>query len=121
MVAKPNFHFDIGDLSAGVNDRFKSKAMAALRMYAETAAVDLEAYMKRNRKWTDRTGSAKARLSASVDEVSNGFLIALAHGVEYGIWLELANEKQYAIIQPTILSQSGEVMEGFEGLLNKLR
>lgn len=77
--------------------------------------------MKANRTWTDRTGMAKARLSAKVQEVSQGFRIVLAHGVSYGLWLELANEKKYAIIQPTILAKSNEVMSGFANLLDRLR
>lgn len=120
MAAKHSFSIDMGSILQGLSVT-EDKAMVAVRMYAETAAAKLESYMKSNRPWTDRTGNAKARLSASVQEVINGYRIALAHGVEYGLWLELANEKRYAIIQPTILSQSGEVMEGFENLISKLK
>lgn len=115
-----NFKLDAKALQKGLESLYSDKVKDAIRMYAETVATKLEAYMKSNRPWTDRTGMAKARLSAAVQEVTNGFRIALAHGVEYGLWLELANEKKYAIIQPTINSQSGEVMEGLQGLLDKL-
>lgn len=119
-MAKSSFTFDIKKLEKGL-DSFQDKANAAMRMYAESAAVMLETYMKSHRMWTDRTGMAKARLSAKVQEVPEGFRIALAHGVSYGIWLELANEKKYAIIQPTILAKSDEVMSGFTNLINNLR
>ena len=112
---------DASKLVQGLDD-FDEKSKAALQMYAESAAAKLESYMKEKRPWTDRTGSAKARLKASAEEVpKKGYRITLAHGVDYGIHLELANEKRFAIVQPTIESQSGEVMEGFQGLVNKLR
>ena len=115
------FKFDASKMAENLDNVLGTKAKAAMRMYAESAAQNLEAHMKDNRPWTDRTGMAKARLNGSVQEVSEGLRIALAQGVDYGIWLELANEKKYAIIQPTIQSKSGEVIEGFEGLLDKLR
>lgn len=120
MAAASSFKFDAKSLLQGLSTT-ESKADAAIRMYAETAAVNLEAYMKSNRPWVDRTGNAKARLTASVQKLMDGYRIALAHGVTYGIWLELANEKRYAIIQPTILAKSNEVFEGYEHLLDKLK
>ena len=115
------FKFDASKMAENLDNVLGTKAKAAMRMYAESAAQNLEAHKKDKRPWTDRTGMAKARLNGSVQEVSEGLRIALAQGVDYGIWLELANEKKYAIIQPTIQSKSGEVIEGFEGLLDKLR
>ena len=111
------FEFDASKMVENLDNVLGTKAKAAMRMYAESAAENLEAHMKDKRPWTDRTGMAKARLNGSVQEVSEG----LAQGVDYGLWLELANEKKYAIIQPTIQSKSGEVIKGFEGLLDKLR
>lgn len=120
MAAGSSLKFDTKSLQKTLNTIYEDKVKDAMRMYAESAAVKLESYMKSNRPWTDRTGMAKARLSAAVQELAEGLRIALAHGVDYGIWLELANEKRYAIIQPTLQSQSGEVLEGFQGLLDKL-
>lgn len=121
LAAKSSFRFDTSSLQRNLDNILNDRVTAAMRMYAESAATMLEAYMKANRMWTDRTGMAKARLSAKVQEVSQGFRIVLAHGVSYGLWLELANEKKYAIIQPTILAKSSEVMDGFANLLDKLR
>lgn len=120
MATKSDFSFDAKLLEQGL-DALSGKSMAAVRMYVESAAVKLESYMKSHRAWTDRTGMAKARLTAKSQEVFGGFRIVLAHGVSYGLWLELANEKRYAIIQPTILSQSSEVMEGFKNLMDKMK
>lgn len=108
----------------GISDGLKvftEKQEQALSMYADTAAQNLQDYMKNTAPWTDRTGEARRRLSAKSEKVENGYQIELAHGVDYGESLELHHEKRYAVIQPTILAKSDEVLRGFEGLLNKLR
>lgn len=116
-----SFKFDMGSLGdALLNGSFNDRAQMAMQMYAETKAKELEAYMKQNRPWTDRTGAAKARLHTSVHKVPEGYQIVLAHGVDYGIQLELAHEKKYAIIQPTILAKSNDVLKGFSNLLERL-
>jgi hypothetical protein len=79
-----------------------TKTDAALLVFGKQAATKLENSAKRNARWTDRTGSARGRLKAEPSLRPNGLRISLAHGVDYGIWLELANEKRYAIIEETI-------------------
>lgn len=92
----------------------------AIRMYAETQAKNLEGYAKEHRPWTDRTGDARKRLTGYVSEIPNGYRINLAHGVDYGVWLELAMEKRFAILEPTVRLQGGEVLRGLSNLLDKL-
>lgn len=61
-------------------------------------AAEMEAWAKANAPWQDRTGAARAGLHATVE----GNAITLAHGVDYGLWLEIANQGKYAIIAPAI-------------------
>jgi hypothetical protein len=76
-----------------------TKIGAAVLMLASTEASRLESKMKINRPWTDRTGMAKTTLRASVSQPSKDKIrITLSHGVDYGIWLELAHGKNWAII-----------------------
>ena len=103
-------------------DKMSTKLGAVVLMYAATKASELESKMKQNRPWTDRTGMAKARLSAKVSQPDTNIVrITLAHGVEYGIWLELANEKNYAIIAPTINTESPKVVSDLSNLMSKLK
>lgn len=116
-----SFKFDSGLLNGGLLD-FENKAQAAIRMYAEQSALELQNYAKKNARWTDRTGHARQRLTGDVLVASNGYKLRLAHGVDYGVWLELANEKKYAIIQETIDHVgSMKIMPGFERLLKRLK
>lgn len=97
------------------------KLGAAVLMLLNTHAEKIEYKMKANRPWTDRTGMAKATLSTSVSRPSNNlFRITLAHGVDYGIWLELAHGKNWAIIAPTLNEEGPRVIESLNGLMSKL-
>ena len=111
---------DISDM-AGKLQSMSTRADAAVRMFAEQGATKMRSSAQRNAKWTDRTGSARQRLNAYVSATANGYRITLAHGVDYGIWLELAHEKRFAIIPQTI-NQVGtaEIMPAFERFLERL-
>lgn len=114
-----NFSLDTSQLESGLN-LLLGKSEAAIRMYAENAALKLQNYSRDKAPWTDRTGHARQRLTGTATRVANGYKVTLAHGVDYGIWLELAHEKRFAIIQPTILINSNDIMEGFNKLLERL-
>lgn len=112
--------FDISDM-AGKMEAMSTRADAAVRVFAEQGAMKLRASAQSNAKWTDRTGAARQRLNAYVSAMANGYRITLAHGVEYGIWLELAHEKRYAIIPQTInYVGTFEIMPAFERFLERL-
>ena len=116
-----SFSFDPNDLLQGLT-RLETKADAAVRMYAETSALKLQNYARQHRRWTDRTGQARQRLTGDVLIMANGYRLRLAHGVDYGIFLELAHEKRFAIIQETIdYEGSNEIMPGFQNLLGRLK
>lgn len=108
---------DVSEVDAGLSELMK---VAAVRMYAETQAKNLEGYAKEHRPWTDRTGDARKRLTGYVTEIPNGYRINLAHGVDYGIWLELAMEKRFAILEPTVRLRGPEVLRGLKNLLDRL-
>lgn len=112
--------WDLSSLLSGMTNA-ENKVDAAVRMYAETGALKLQNYAKQNAPWTDRTGHARQRLNSYVSAVSNGYKIALAHGVFYGIWLELAHEKRFSIIPHTInYVGTQEILPGLNKLLERL-
>lgn len=119
-MAKSGFRLDISKLANGLIGA-PDKADLAIRMYTEQGALQLQNFAKENRRWTDRTGHARQRMTGYVGKIANGYRITLAHGVDYGIWLELANEKRYSII-PQAIEYVGtfEIMPGFEKLMERL-
>ena len=106
-----------GDLLKNLETKSK-RSRVEVRMYAETVAKLLEKDAKQRAPWTDRTGQARQRLSAYVTEIQPGIcMVTLAHGVDYGVFLELAHEKRFATIMPTIQRLSPEIMKGFKVLI----
>lgn len=85
----------------------------------DKSANKLQAYMQKNRKWTDQSERARKGLSAKWERwpTETDWRIILSHSVSYGVFLELAHEKKYAIIQPTILAKGPEVMHNFNKIL----
>jgi hypothetical protein len=98
-------HLDL--LAAGVGGRVTT-AM-------EEGAREIEAYAQQNAPWTDRTGEARNGLTATVSEDNGEIVITLAHSVEYGIYLELKNDGEYAIIMPTLEAVGPEVIRAAGG------
>ncbi len=102
-------------------EKMSNKAYVATRVYLQMQAISLQNYMRSNFKWTPRSGRAHQSLRGTVEETSEGFEIALSHGVSYGVYLELAHEKKYAITKPTAKLKAPEVIKGFEGLMDRLK
>lgn len=114
------FKFDMSDMISGLGN-FEEKADKAIRVCSEQGALKLQNFAKENRKWTDRTGHARQRLHGYVGKIPEGYRIHLAHGVDYGIWLELAHGKRFSIIPQSIrYVGTFEIMPGFERLIERL-
>ena len=94
----------------------ETKSQVAIRMFATEGAKTFENYAKINRPWTDRTGRARQSLVGWVETMADRTRIHIGHGVKYGIYLELAHEKKYAILQPTINAKGKEVLESYRKL-----
>ena len=83
---------------------WRDAEMQNLHQAVESLATEMEAYMKANAPWQDRTGDARDGLQAVVVWNSEtNFTIYLGHGahIDYGIWLEVRWGGRYAIVTPT--------------------
>lgn len=107
------FHIDAKDVLEGLT-KFEQKVIAATDMYANTVAKDFESYAKKNRPWKDRTSRARQGLTGYTEHRPNGVRINIAHTVDYGLWLEYARNKKYAILEPTVRLKSPEVIKAWE-------
>lgn len=118
MASRVNFE---GDLQENL-EKFDRRSKAAILAITDAYGQTLEDYMRRNRPWTDRTGAAKARLNHSVEPnwAADKVKIKLAHGVYYGVYLEFAMGKRFAIIYPTILVMGPGVVSSFQNTMQRL-
>ena len=118
MSGNINGSMDLGgDLLKNLEGAVK-KIPVGVRAYAETAARVLENDARTRAPWTDRTGHARQRLTAYVTEIQPAVCeITVAHGVPYGIYLELAHEKRFATIMPAIQRNSTAILKGLKILI----
>lgn len=63
----------------------------------------IQGWMQENAAWEDRTSNARQTLSAEVERLAEAAVeILMAHGMDYGIFLELAHGGRWAIIGPAV-------------------
>jgi hypothetical protein len=104
-------HPDLLAAALGVYEgNFWSKLHNLLEMYRR----EIEEYAKRFHPWKNVTGDAEKELHATLDDIAEGFVIALMHGVPYGVYLEMG---QYAIINPTMEAHYAAIMEDIRELV----
>ena len=97
------------------------KMSTALNMYAAVGVKTLEAKAKSSAKWTNRTSMARRSLNGTVQHPDGHTIrMQVSHGVEYGVFLELAHEKNYAILWPTVSALMNEIIKGMQGLMDKM-
>jgi len=75
---------------------------AATGRNAARLARDMAAYAKDNHPWTNRTGAAEAGLHGRVIHDHGKHTAIIEHGVDYGIYLELANAGKWGVIDLTL-------------------
>jgi hypothetical protein len=59
-------------------------------------------YARSNAPWEDRTGDARAGLNVDVQSDGDNIIMQLYHTVDYGLWLEVIQNGNFAIIMPTL-------------------
>jgi len=97
-------------------DDWADRQRAAVIMLAKNWAGQLEGRAKANAKWTDRTSNARNGLFGSTGIAGNEVQIYLGHSVEYGIFLELANDGRFAILKPTLDAAIPEINRDYKKL-----
>ena len=117
-MASKKYSIDVSKVLKGITD-FDDAFDKALMVFAQSGAQKMERYAKKNRKWTDRTGRARQSLNGSAFRIDNGYRIQIAHGVYYGVYLEYAHERKYAILERTITKVGMEqIMPAFHKFLD---
>jgi hypothetical protein len=91
-------------------ERQKAQFVAVAQYIAE----ELETYAKENAKWQDHTSNARQGLKGE-HYIENGTVYALIrHSMEYGVYLELSNEKKYAILKESVNQNIDQWYKAYE-------
>ena len=88
-------------LGDGAREYVQHKKAGLYSLLLEWAGT-MEGYAKQHASWTDRSSLARQGLHGGVDDRNGQHILYLSHGVEYGLWLEIAHGGNYAIVGPTV-------------------
>ena len=106
------------DVIRNLRDWGERKRAAAIAL-AQNWAGEIEARGKSRAPWRDRTGNARNGLFGSTQITGlaqNEIKIVIGHSVEYGVFLELANDGRYAVLKPTLDAAAPEIFESYRRL-----
>ena len=91
------------DAFTGLFDSYENYIHQVTKAIADYYAPQIEAWMKSNAKWQDRSGNARQTLWADVTEMVGEMVgIVFDHGMEYGLFLETISAGRWAIITPAL-------------------
>ncbi len=108
-----SFKLDMSNIAKNMLEK-QAKTIAALALYGDSVAKDMEAYAKTNRPWTDRSSSARDRLKGDSQTMGTMVRCSISHGVDYGIYLEMCNEGRYRVLKPTIDAIAPKAIKGLD-------
>lgn len=101
--------------------RFPPEVDRAISATVDRSASKGESYMKAHAPWTDRTTLARSTLGAKAFSENPKYVIVLYGGAPYQIWLEIAMNKKYAIIVPSLLRVGYQAMDDLRGLFRRMK
>jgi hypothetical protein len=70
-------------------------------------------------KWRDKTAHARQGLFAKVTKAKGTIRIDLAHTMDYGVYLELAHQRKYAVIEPVIKKLAPEFFAEIQRMMKE--
>lgn len=108
-----SFTLDMSNIAKSLIEK-QVKTIAALGIYGDSVAKQMESYAKSHRHWIDRTGDARNRLTGTSKNLGNTVRCEISHGVDYGIYLEMCNERKYSILKPTIDAVGPKAIKGLD-------
>ena len=98
----------------------EQKVLQGTRLYAETAGAKMEAYAKTNAPWNDITRISRQTISHEVQSSGANQKIIRGGTTGHFVFLELAHEKRYAIIAPTLNKLGPSIVEGWKKVISGL-
>ena len=94
----------------GINAEIDRRAYA-IEALGRTEAARMQNEAKSSHPWTNRSGQAELRIAGRAERRGDMTRISLSSGVRYMVYLELANEKRYVILWPTINRHAPEILQ----------
>lgn len=87
-----------GELAVAYAEAVRNMAFVV----CERWAPEIQNWMRAEAPWTDRSANARQRLWSRAFKEPKSVTLVMAHGVEYGIFLELRWAGRFAIVNPAL-------------------
>jgi hypothetical protein len=87
---------------SGIYDRRKAALFALSLRYAALAVSTFRARQTNDKYWENQTFQARDSMFADAFFITTSVGWFMAHGIEYGVYLELANDRKNEAIRPII-------------------
>lgn len=97
----------IKDVKRNIEKIYQRKINATLALCDEYGALALKRFQDKqnnNEFWNNQTYTAKNTVFYGTLNEKDFVGFFLAHAVEYGVYLELANNRQNAALRPTVIA-----------------
>jgi len=91
-------------------DKWAKQRLAGVQGVATIIASEAAKESKANHPWENDTHHAEQGLYGKVRKDGSKFVIEHGHRVDYGVWLELANDGKYGILEKTLNSLRGKFL-----------
>jgi hypothetical protein len=85
-----------------IYNRRRAAVYALCLSYAARALNKFRQDQQGERFWKNQTGQAMARVFSNATMEDNVVSWFMAHGVQYGVYLELANDRKHEALRPII-------------------
>lgn len=98
-------------------ETYKRNLLAAVFRLAQEWAKQMADEMRATHPWINQTGEAERKLFGRAFRLVAGAVIAIGHGVDYGIYLERRWSGRYAVVMPTIQRNQAQIMKNLQALV----
>ena len=89
----------------------KQRSMFAAEKVGQNAAARMEGEVKRNARWTDRTGLARQTITGYSGWQGKKLRMGISGNMEYSAYLELGHEGRFAILWATVQANEQKIMD----------
>ena len=115
-----DLQWDMKEFEESINF-IQTRFQTSILILCEVAAAKMEEYAKDEAIWIDRTSNARQKLIGQAYYVTmDQVQIAVSHQMDYGIWLELAHGRDYAILETAIEENIDELLNSIKRLIGRL-
>jgi hypothetical protein len=85
-----------------------------------TTTKNMTDYARKTARWQDRTGNARAGLNGGhFWETPEVLKLYIAHSMEYGVFLELAHDRKYQILEESLNKFKDSWFKSIERIMNQ--